>query len=112
MENITRDPDFPDDPNVWMWPFDDDDASKDATKKARQIFFFFFIYLIPRFFVDSAFLLSHKDDHNTCSSTPRPRLFGVVVSSAIALRCAVKRVCVEATQGDRSYNDDQHRGRG
>ena len=60
MENITRDPDFPDDPNVWMWPFDDDDASRDATKKARQIFFFFFIYLIPRFFVDSAFLLSQR----------------------------------------------------
>ena len=38
MEDITRDPDFPDDPNAWMWSFDDDDTSRDVTK-ASQIFF-------------------------------------------------------------------------
>ena len=67
MENTTHDPDFPDDPNAWMWSFDDDDASRDVTKKAHQILFS--VYLIPRFIVDNTFILSHKDDYNTCSST-------------------------------------------
>ena len=67
MENTTHDPDFPDDPNVWMWPFDDDDASRNVTKKARQILFS--VYLIPRLIVDNTFILSHKDGYNTCSST-------------------------------------------
>ena len=40
MEDITRDPDDPDDPNAWMWSFDDDNASRDVTKKVRQVFFF------------------------------------------------------------------------
>ena len=33
MEDITRDLD---DPDAWMWSFDEDDASRDATKKVRQ----------------------------------------------------------------------------
>ena len=90
MENITCSPDDPDDPDVWIWSFDDDDASRDATKKARQIFFFLSIYLIPRFFVDYAFLLPHKDDCYSCSPTPRPRCVGIVISFAIALRSPVK----------------------
>ena len=45
---------------------------------------FFSIYLIPRFFVDNAFLLSHKDDHDSCSSTPSPRRVGGVASLTIA----------------------------
>ena len=36
MEDITRDPDDPDDTDAWMWSFEDDDASRDATKKVRQ----------------------------------------------------------------------------
>ena len=36
MEDITRDPDDPDDTDAWMWSFDDDNASRDATKKVRQ----------------------------------------------------------------------------
>jgi hypothetical protein len=35
MEDITRDPD---DPDAWMWSFDDEDTSRDATKKARRPF--------------------------------------------------------------------------
>ena len=108
MEDITRDPD---DPDAWMWSFNDDDALRDATKKVRQKSLFS-VYLIPRFLVDNAFLLSHKDDHNTCSSTPHPRRVGVVVGFAIALRCAVERVYVEVTRGNRAYNDHQHRGQG
>ena len=108
MEDITRDPD---DPDAWMWSFNDDDALRDATKKVRQKSLFS-IYLIPRFLVDNAFLLSHKDDHNTCSSTPYPRRVGVVVSFAIALRCAVEGVYVKATRGNCAYSDDQHSGQG
>ena len=40
MEDITRNPDNPDRPDAWMWLFDDEDASRDATKKIRQMFFF------------------------------------------------------------------------
>jgi hypothetical protein len=38
MEDITGDPDGPDDPDAWMWSFDDEDASRNAMKKARQCF--------------------------------------------------------------------------
>ena len=82
------------DPDAWMWLFDDEDASRDATKKARQIYLFS-IYLILRFLVDNTFLLL-QDHHNIFSSTPRPCSIGVVVSFAIILCCAVKRVYVEA----------------
>ena len=42
MEDFTCDADNPDNPDVWMWSFfEDDDASKDATAtKARQMGFF------------------------------------------------------------------------
>lgn len=40
MEDIARNPDNPDRPDAWMWLFDDEDASRDATKKIRQMFFF------------------------------------------------------------------------
>jgi hypothetical protein len=36
MEDIAHFPDDPVDPDAWMWSFDDEDASKDATKKVRQ----------------------------------------------------------------------------
>ena len=39
MEDITRNPDNPDDTDKWTWSFDDDDTSRDATKKARQDLF-------------------------------------------------------------------------
>ena len=110
MEDITRGPDDPDDPDTLMCSFDDDDASRNAMKKARK--YFFPIHPIPRFFVDNAFLLSHKDDHDPSSSTPLPRRVGVVVGLTTALRCAVKRVYVEATRGNRTYMDDEHRGQG
>ena len=71
------------DPDAWMWSFDDEDASRDATKKARQIYLFS-IYLILRFLVDNTFLLL-QDHHNIFSSTPRPCSIGVVVSFAIIL---------------------------
>ena len=71
------------DPDAWMWLFDDEDASRDATKKARQIYLFS-IYLILRFLVDNTFLLL-QDHHNIFSSTPRPCSIGVVVSFAIIL---------------------------
>ena len=49
MEDITRDPDNLDDTDAWMWSFDDDDASRDATKKARQdLFFHLPNFAIPR----------------------------------------------------------------
>ena len=40
MEDIAHNPDNPDRPDAWMWLFDDEDASRDATKKIRQMFFF------------------------------------------------------------------------
>ena len=82
MEDITRGPDDPDDPDTLMCSFDDEDASRNAMKKARK--YFFPIHPIPRFFVDSAFLLSHKDDHDPSSSTPLPRRVGVVVGLTTA----------------------------
>ena len=39
---LTRDPDDPDDTDAWMWSFDDEDASRDATKKVRRKSIFFF----------------------------------------------------------------------
>ena len=108
MEDITRDTDDLDDTDAWMWSFDDDVASRDVTKKARQ--FFFSIYLTPRFLVDNALLLLHKDYHDTCSSNPRR--VGIIVSLTIALRRAVKRVYVKAKRGNRAYSDGQHRGQG
>ena len=66
MEDFTRDPNDPDDPDAWMWSFDDEDASRDAAKKVRQMVFFC-LYLIPRFFVDNAFLTK-----TTTTTIPAP----------------------------------------
>ena len=111
MEDITCDPD---DTDAWMWSFDDDDASRDATKNVGQILvkYFLSIYLIPRFLVDNVFLSLTKGDHNTCSLTPRPRRVCIIVSLTIPFRRAVKRVYVEATRGNHPYSDDQHLGQG
>ena len=40
------------------------------------------------------FFLPHKDDHDPYSSTSCSRPVGLIVSLAITLRCAVKRVYV------------------
>ena len=42
MEDFTCDPDDLDYPDAWMWSFEDDDASRDATKKDVKWFFFAF----------------------------------------------------------------------
>jgi hypothetical protein len=82
MEDITRDPDDPDDPDAWMWSFDDEDASRDATKKVRQNVFTF--YLIPRFFVDNAFLLKRASNTPALTKLPAPLPHVASASSSVS----------------------------
>ena len=69
---------------------------QETTRRRRYVKRFFCLYLIPRFFVDNAFL-TDDHDNDSCSSATRPRRVGVVVSFTIALRCAVKRIREEST---------------
>ena len=44
-------------------------TTRRETRRRRHVKSYFSIYIIPRFIVDNTFILSHKDDYNTCSST-------------------------------------------
>ena len=65
MEDITRGPDDPDDPDAWRWSFDDEDALRDATKGTSNGH----LLLIPRFFVDTVALFF---SHTKTTTTPAP----------------------------------------
>ena len=79
MEYFTCDADDPDDPDAWMWSFSrTTNASRDATTKARQMVFFY-LYLIPRFFVDNAFLTK-----TTTTIIPAPLPHVALASSSVS----------------------------
>ena len=98
------------DPDAWMWLFDDEDASRDATKKARQIYLFS-IYLS----CDSSLITLFFSYKTTTTSSPLPHAHVASASSSVSpssFAVPSRESTSKPTRGNRAHSDDKHSGKG